>query len=297
MKGILFAGDSFTWGEGLQYYSTLPNVNWDATQHYKEDYTPAHVEFIKSKRFARQVATHFETFEYCRDSNGGDNVQIFQFIDTLNTQWQTHYMPANGSPVGHRMFRMELEDFDYVVVQLTDMFRADTEFTYNGEVRKCNLNSQQSIKTTEFDKYLEETYDGDIKKYMHVFLDTFAKMVEEKFRYYESKGVKKCLIHTWQNELIPYIKNNSFLEDRFIEYNVNGITYSSIWDLQSRNDRPIGMSIHDDPYFQSIGKNVVNGHTSLTAHKIQAEAIINKIEEIEKQVIWQTQNTPRTKML
>jgi hypothetical protein len=35
----------------------------------------------------------------------------------------------------------------------------------------------------------------------------------------------------------------------------------------------------------------------LKAHKIQAEAIINKIEEIEKQVIWQTQNTPRTKML
>jgi len=52
MKGILFAGDSFTWGEGLQYYSHLPNIKWDATQHHIEDYTPAHVEFIKSKRFA-----------------------------------------------------------------------------------------------------------------------------------------------------------------------------------------------------------------------------------------------------
>jgi len=188
---------------------------------------------------------------------------------------------------------MELEDFDYVVVQLTDMFRADTEFTYNGVVRKCTLNSVQSIKNSEFDKYLEEKYNGDIKKYIHVFLDEFAKMVEEKFRKYESMGVKKCLIHTWQNELIPYIKNNSFLEDRFIEYNVNGNIVSSIWDLQLRK----GMSISDDPYFTTIGKKVVNGHTSLSAHKIQAEAIINKIEEIEKQVIWQTQNTHRTKML
>ena len=297
MKGILFAGDSFTWGEGLQYYSNLPNVNWKATQHYIEDYTPAHVEFIKSKRFARQVATHFETFEYCRNNNGGDNTQIFEFIDTLNRQWQINYVPANSSSVTHRMFRMELEDFDYVVVQLTDMFRADIEFTYNGVTKKCNIHSRESVKTTEFDKYLDEMYGGDIKKFMHIFLDRFAKMVEEKFRYYESKGVKKCLIHTWQNELIPYIKNNSFLEDRFIEYNVNGITYSSIWDLQTRQDRPIGMSISDDPYFSSIGKKVVNGHTSLKAHKIQAEAIINKIEEIEKQVIWQTQNTLRTKML
>ena len=285
MKGILFAGDSFTWGEGLQYYSNLPNVNWKATQYYIEDYTPAHVQFIKSKRFARQVANHFETFEYCRNNNGGDNTQIFEFIDTLNRQWQINYVPANSSSVTHRMFRMELEDFDYVVVQLTDMFRADIEFTYNGVTKKCNIHSRESVKTTEFDKYLHEIHGGGLKKFMHSFLDGFVKMVEEKFRKYESMGVKKCLIHTWQNELIPYIKNNSFLEDRFIEYNVNGITYSSIWDLQTRQDRPIGMSISDDPYFSSIGKKVVNGHTSLKAHKIQAEAIINKIEEIEKQII------------
>ena len=285
MKGILFVGDSFTWGEGLQYYSTLPDVNWDATQHYIEDYTPAHVEFIKSKRFARQVATHFETFEYCRDNNGGDNNQIFLFLDTLDTQWQRNYVPANSSPINHRMFRMELQDFDYIVVQLTDMFRANTEFTYNGTLRQCNLNSQQSIKNSEFDKYLEEAYDGDINKYIHLFLDGFAKMVEEKFRYYESNGIKKCLIHTWQNELIPYIKNNSFLEDRFIEYNVNGTTFSSIWDLQTRKDAPIGMTISNDRYFTKIGKKVVNGHTSLAAHKIQAQAIINKIQEIENQVI------------
>ena len=297
MKGIIFSGDSFTWGEGLQYYSTLPNINWDRPQFYKEDYTPAHIKFIESKRFARQVATHFETFEYCRDSNGGDNTQIFIFLDTLNTQWQVNYVPANSSPVNHRMNRMELEDFDYVVVQLTDMFRADIEFTYNGVTKKCNIHSRESVKSTEFDKYLDEIHGGDIKKFIHIFLDGFAKMVEEKFRYYESMGIKKCLIHTWQNELIPYIKNNSFLEDRFIEYNVNGITFSSIWELQSRKDRPFGMSISDDPYFTNIGKHVVNGHTSLSAHKIQAEAIINKIEEIEKQVIWQPQNTPRTKML
>ena len=91
---------------------------------------------------------------------------------------------------------------------------------------------------------------------------------------------------------MEYIKNNSFLNDRFIEYNVNGNIVSSIWDLQLRN----GMSISDDPYFTTISKPVVNGHTSLKAHKIQAEAIINKIEEIEKQLIWQTQNTHPIKM-
>jgi hypothetical protein len=182
-------------------------------------------------------------------------------------------------------------DFDYIVVQLTDMFRAKIEFIHNGIIKKCNIRSEVSIKETEFDKYLQEIHNNDINKFIDIFLDDFAKMVEKKFKQYESMGVKKCLIHTWQNELIPYIKNNSFLNDRFIEYNVNGITFSSIWDLQSRKDRPNGMAISDDQYFQKIGKKIVNGHTSLRAHKIQAEAIINKIEEIEKQIIWQTQNT------
>ena len=90
MKGILFAGDSYTWGEGLQYYSDLPNVAWKSIGHRAEDYTPAHVKFIESQRFARKVSTHFNTFDYCRNNNGGGNEDVFRFIDEIDKQWQLH---------------------------------------------------------------------------------------------------------------------------------------------------------------------------------------------------------------
>jgi hypothetical protein len=279
MKGLLFAGDSYTWGEGLHMYSDLPDIDYTEIGFKNEKYTPAHKEWINANRFSRRVANHFETFDLVRYNNGGDNGEIFDFIDNIETEYQQRYTDANNSTL--RQFAYKLIDFDYIVVQLTDMFRANIEFTYNGITQKCNIRSDESIKITQFDKYLDEVHGGDIKKFIYIFLDGFANMVEEKFKKYELMGIKKCLIHTWQNELIPYIKNNEFLKDRFIEYEVNGIIFKSIWDLQSADNRPLGMSITDDPYFQKIGKNVVNGHTSLTAHKIQANAIIKKIEEIE----------------
>ena len=290
MKGILFAGDSFTWGEGLHLYSDLPDIHYNEVSFNHCRYTPAHKDWINANRFSRRVANHFETFDLVRYHNGGNNNEIFDFIDNIEKVYADRYVDAQDST--HRMFRYKMIDFDYIVVQLTDMFRAKVQFIHNGIIKKCNIRSEDSIKETEFDKYLQEMHNNDIKKFIDIFLDGFAKRVEQKFKQYESMGVKKCLIHTWQNELIPYIKNNSFLNDRFIEYNVNGNIVSSIWDLQLRN----GMSISDDPYFTTISKSVVNGHTSLKAHKIQAEAIINKIEEIEKQIIWQTQNTHPIKM-
>jgi hypothetical protein len=290
MKGILFAGDSFTWGEGLHLYSDLPDIDYNEVSFNHCRYTPAHKDWINANRFSRRVANHFETFDLVRYHNGGNNNEIFDFIDNIEKVYADRYVDAQDST--HRMFRYKMIDFDYIVVQLTDMFRAKVEFIHNNIIKKCSIRSEDSIKETEFDKYLQEIHNNDINKFIDIFLDGFAKMVEQKFKQYESMGVKKCLIHTWQNELIPYIKNNSFLNDRFIEYNVNGNIVSSIWDLQLRN----GMSISDDPYFTTISKQVVNGHTSLKAHKIQAEAIINKIEEIEKQIIWQTQNTHPIKM-
>lgn len=285
MKGILFAGDSFTWGEGLQYYSSLPDVAWDAIGHNAEDYTPAHAKFIESQRFARKVAIHFNTFEYCRNNNGGDNVDIFQFIDTIEKQWRINYVPAASSPFDKRMFRFELKDFDYIVVQLTDMFRSDIKFNYNGENRSCCIYSDESRKTTQLDEYIDKMFGGDIKLFINHFLYNFSKMMETKFRTYEANGIKKCFFHTWQNEIIPYVNDNPYLKERFITYNDGDNDFQSIWDLQSMDKRKPGMSISDDPYFQTIGKKVINGHTSLTAHNIQAKAIIKKIEEYEQTTI------------
>ena len=293
MKGILFAGDSFTWGEGLHLYSGLPNTNYDEHGYNNGlSLSPAHIKFIESHRFARKVANHFDTFELCRHGNGGNNVEIFDFIDSIEnttSSLQFEQLPfLSDGPAGnnHTKYRFILQDFDYIIIQLTDMFRNEVKFNYKDISGYCNIKSMESIKNSGFDKYLKDEFDNDINLFIQYYLKTTMDNIEEKIKKYESKGIKRCFIHTWQNEPIPFIQNNPFLNERWITYIDNvGTKFNSIWDLQSRNERQSGMSISDDPYFQSIGKKVVNGHTSLTAHNIQARAIIKKIEEYEQSTI------------
>lgn len=283
MKGILFAGDSYTWGEGLHLYSDLPDIVYEEHGFDIYNYTPAHKNWIEANRFSRRVANHFNTFDLVRFENGGNNTDIFNFIDNIETEYQSRYVIANNST--HRAFTYKLDDFDYIVIQLTDIFRSDVELP-NGKT--CNIRSSQSIKDTGFTDYLRDTFNNDLNKFISYYLEKFSKELENRIKKYESLGIKKCFIITWQNDILSFIKNNLFLNERLITFNLGTRIAETIWDLQSafevNNSNP-EMTINKDSYL--LGKNIIttNGHTSLTAHKVMAKSIIKKIEENEQTTI------------
>ena len=63
-KGIVFAGCSFTWGQGLYYYSKMETLKEPAPEQYEHKLvTDAHKRFMATLRFPRLVANHFKTFE------------------------------------------------------------------------------------------------------------------------------------------------------------------------------------------------------------------------------------------
>lgn len=280
MKGILFAGDSFTWGEGLHLYSDLPDLHYNEVGFNNARYTPAHKDWINANRFSRRVANYFETFDLVRYSNGGDNCEIFDFIDNIETEYQRRYVDAQTAT--HRMFTYKLNDFDYIIIQLTDIFR-EKVLLPNGE--RCNIRSLDSIKTTGFDEYLKDNFDNNLDNFMLDYLEKFSKELENRIKKYEDLGIKKCFIITWHIDILPFIKNNLFLNERLITFDLGHTIVDSIWDLQglyhTKNKYP-EMTINLDPYF--LKKNIVttNGHTSLTAHKLMANSIIKKIEENEQ---------------
>ena len=283
MKGILFPGDSFTWGEGLHMYSDLPCIKFNEQGYDGNAYTPAHMKFIEANRFPRKVANHFNTFELTRTSNGGSNNMLFDFIDNLSKQYKLNNMSAVGSDSIARSVEYRLEDFDYIVLQLTDMFRDEVEFKYKENIEYCNIRSIESINQSSFNYYLKDEFNDNINKFMEYYLEKVINNIIEKFKLYESNGIKRCFIHTWQNEPIPFFQNNPYLNERWITYEINGNVYNSIWDLQRNKLK--GMCINDDEFFLKKGIIVYNGHTSLAAHNIQAKAIIKKIEEYEQSTI------------
>jgi hypothetical protein len=284
MKGILFLGDSFTWGEGLHMYSDLPDIKFNEQGHDGINYTPAHVKFIEANRFARKVANHFNTFELTRSSNGGSNNMMFEFIDKLPEQYKKHNMTAIGSDNVARSVEYRLEDFDYIVLQLTDMFRDDVEFEYKGTIGYCNIRLSESAEYFKFIHYLKDKFNNNINKFIQYYSEKLINNIIEKFKLYESKGIKRCFIHTWQNESIPFFQNNPYLNERWITYQVEDKVYNSIWDLQ-RNKELKNMSIKNDAFFLKKQILVYNEHTSLEAHNIQATAIIKKIKEYEQSTI------------
>jgi len=115
-KGIIFSGDSFTWGEGLELFSYLPstdhyidkkkysmegpfNFAWDPKFKY------SHRMFQQKNRFARLVANHFNTWEDVYDRNGGCP---YSNLDELFFQ----------------MDRTPLTDVSDIVIQITDIWRS-----------------------------------------------------------------------------------------------------------------------------------------------------------------------------
>ena len=83
-KGIIFAGCSFTWGQGLYYYSNLPTLREPPPYHYDQKLLKdSHYEYLKSVRYPRLVANHFNTFEAFKTVNGGSEDETFDFFKNI----------------------------------------------------------------------------------------------------------------------------------------------------------------------------------------------------------------------
>ena len=98
MKGMVFAGCSFTWGEGLHLYSDVCDISYTKNQNFNiHNIKESHKKCIQTNRFARKVANHFNTFELTRTPNGGSNNQIFDFIvrDFSKFALELHNKPSS----------------------------------------------------------------------------------------------------------------------------------------------------------------------------------------------------------
>ena len=96
-KGIVFTGCSFTWGQGLYYYSNLQTLKEPGMYRYDQSLVnSAHRRYMASVRFPRLVANHFKTFEVVSENNGGRDMDSFNFLKKVfglvpNDQF-SHYL-------------------------------------------------------------------------------------------------------------------------------------------------------------------------------------------------------------
>jgi hypothetical protein len=271
MKGILFIGDSFTWGQGLHYYSELNNVEY-ITQEMPtfsiEHLTKAHIDFKNTLRFPRLVANHFNTFEITRDGNGGDEDILIEYGN-----WILSEECINGN---QRIFK---DDISYLIYQTTSPFRNEYSFVLNGETIKISKQTIDEYFTGMMDKqhlvekilkHISIEYNNDIDAFFDNHIRLNLIRIKELLLKFENVGIKTYILN-WLHYYDKFIKDDNWLLEKTINIEYNNETFSCFQDAINKY-RELGLSGDT-----SLPPNQ-DGHLSKLGNRLIADSIIKKIQ-------------------
>ena len=269
MKGLLFGGCSFTWGQGLYFYSDLPNLfNPPPYEYHGDKVTNSHYRYKDILRYPRLIANHFNTFEIFKNGNGGSEDETFEFFKNIFTDSDRKRMMKHIS-----LERYQYSDVSYIIIQLSQLFRNNFYFEIDGEQFKCNLPPKANwgdpsnlLKWMEINNYTIDDWRNQLIKQQYV------RLVNE-LKFYEEKGIKTKIL-TWEDDMVSTIKNDEFLNSKFIQLHYNNEVYDTIQQLQQKHKE---MYIEHDSYFNGYVYN--DHHPSKNCHRVIADNIIRVLEK------------------
>lgn len=271
-KGILFAGCSFTWGQGLNYYSGLSTIKEPGFGRYNSRLiTKSQLKFIKSIRFPRLVANHFNTFEFVHKQNGGSNQDRISFFKEYFGEIPKDYLFEN-SDLDDKIY---YDEVSVLIFQVTQWSRDEVEFILDGKPYKMSFGSlyhdeHQSI----LERYLKEV-NLTLEQFEEIENRKSIQRIKDFLLNLENKNIK-TFIFTWPIENVKFILEDKWLKERFITFDYNGNDYNSVHELFEDNKEL--MIINDYENFLVPPKDE---HPTKKCHEIIATKLIEKIEKLE----------------
>ena len=158
---------------------------------------------------------------------------------------------------------------------------------YTSDAQLTKTLKEYNIPSKDFEKMLKNISNNGASEswqnYIRAIPNTgyIKNLVEnDSFKFISNQDINSPLSQpvvsiTNENDIVNYLKNDDFLSIRFIDLNYNGVSYSSIKDLQENNKN---MVIKTD--FDSFGNNPpLDHHPSKLCHQVIAENIIKNIEK------------------
>lgn len=305
-KGIVFAGCSFTWGQGLNYYSDLPTINKNILPYnfHPQYYTHAQIEFIKKNRFARKIADHFNTFELTQPFNGGSIDSIIDWWRECFYQQSPHTKfsdekqntidPKKYDPHCFHVWKTShhhrnlIPSYDFsevsdIIFQVTWWNRSWT-----------NLRTWPQIQypwSGPHNTYVSFTNDPKYEKILNNFLieknitiDDFIKIsmeyelvkIKNFLNVFENNGVRSHIL-SWPNHydgnFLEQMLNDQWFTDRIIRLRYKNKNYYSLQDMMDDFEE---LTIATD--YDNIIDPPPDYHPSLTLHNVITKAIIKKLE-------------------
>jgi hypothetical protein len=275
-KGIVFAGCSFTWGQGLYYYSNLDSLQEPPPDQYNPEFVrDSHIKFMETVRYPRLVANHFGTYEFVHPRNGGSNHGAVAYWRSCFTNKDKDAKVYND-PIKP----LEYNEISHLVFQLTQWQRDNFIMEIDGEKHDIPYHCiGQSQYKNKFFKWLDAqgmSMDTWTESYIQRGLDDVKALLQEC----EANGIKTT-IFTWPSEYLRFIEKDAWLKERLLSFEYKNTAYRSIEDLmcpgamQNKGYNPELTVKWDETEFEVTPKD---HHPSVSCHRVMADNIIKRIQ-------------------
>jgi len=263
-KTLIALGDSFTYGEGLDYYIWKEKYN-NSYEFYKSipdnnlpikrTFQSTNQEFNNFRilnRYANILNEKLGTQLLIQSNNGGSNTNRLNDLDILI-----------------RLFKNEPNLVPkYCIFQFTHTCR-DVEYILNKTIPDGTTSHNSALDM--FGEKFCEKIKNEIDNFDYIFNEILIKEVEIlklKFEFLEKTYNCKCFYFFGLGD-VKSINNNSELfkkDHQFIELNYNSQNYATWLELIQKNN----LRLND-----AIGVN--DDHPSLESHKWLSEYLYHKI--------------------
>ena len=199
MKGIIFGGCSFTWGQGLYFYSDLVDLKYPESEYVfnQKEITDAQIKFKNTLYYPRLVANHFNTFEVTKKDNGGSEDKTFDFF--LNTL-SPNLLGGRDKHQYLMLNKYDYVDFDYMIVQISHIFRNDFHFQLGGINYKTNVAPILENRNEKNVKFFEwfDSNDYTFNEWEKIQIENQYIRLKKELMFYEEKGIKTKIL-SWEN--------------------------------------------------------------------------------------------------
>lgn len=286
IKAMAFGGCSFTWGQGLHYYSALDSLIPDTGYGYDSDkHNSVHHLFREKWRWPNRVANKFNTVALTHYLNGGSNDLTVEYWNACFNFSRPQKVQSFNKLETHVLSQpIKYSDVSHFVFQFTSWMRTRFPVPVNGEIKlldsydvtDCNRPDYMS----SFENYFESLNikprlnTSPLGEFHQQIMKKDVDNVKEFLQGLEQQGIK-TYVWCWLWEYCELIENDEWLSKRFIKFNYGGQTYRCLEEMI--RDAGPGLTIEED--FEFFDEPPQDAHPSFKCHEIIADTVIKFIED------------------
>ena len=268
---ILFLGDSFTWGEGLELF--IENEKWIKQRELHSEWLQLEViqdvesiKFREKNRYPRLVGDELNIIPITEFKNGGSFGTNLKFVKDV-----------------------KIPDLTCIFVQLSQLGRNPLHLTYGCRCSYCTKTHWESIETI-YNDILEKKESNGLRYMLDVFghnevdnefLRKFLLFIKWHDRYITELFIEECkkweqttpvyFIDSWSIDDSDYWRGYSYINDRLINLTKKDETSTKRWSTFIES--------FENPYIVDLWPNTVNRHPTLEIQQYLAKSVISHLRE------------------